>query len=280
MGGRRVAIACDNCGKTDTYPAHQADTRRFCSIECKAEWQSEHVIGENHPNWKEDKGEFVCDNCGEENRRKPSEIGDLKFCDVECKAEWQSENVAGQNHPNNTRELVECTWCGNDVARPRWQREQYDRHFCDDECRWAYFSEHGDEIGRPPDKMQFYCDYCGDINERIPAEVKGYDRNFCDRDCRAKWFSENQTGEDHPNWKGGVGDYYGENWKRQRRKVRKRDDYECWFCGVKDSASKAIHGAELHVHHVRRKGEFDSIEESNSLPNLLTVCAFCHQRIF
>jgi 5-methylcytosine-specific restriction endonuclease McrA len=191
-----------------------------------------------------------------------------------------SEHLTGENHPHNTQELVECSWCGNSVSRPRWQREQFDRHFCNDDCRWDYFSEHGDDIGRDSGKVEFSCDYCGDSNERIPSEVVAYDHNFCDRHCRAKWFSENQTGENHPGWKGGVGSYYGENWHRIRREVRKRDRHKCVFCGVKDEAAKIIHGAELHVHHVQRKEEFETFEKSNSLSNLLTLCAFCHQRVF
>lgn len=280
MDSGGVEITCDNCGETDSYPANQADSRRFCSIECKAEWQSENVAGENHPNWKGDDGEFVCDNCGEERRRKPSEIGNRNFCNPTCKGEWMSENLTGEDHPNNTQAFVECSWCGGDVRRPRWQREQYDRHFCNDDCRWDYFSEHGGDLGRDAEKAEFACDYCGDTGERVPSELSYYEHNFCSRRCKGKWMSENVTGEDHPAWKGGVGSYYGENWVRIRRQVRKRDRYECAFCGVKDGAAKMIHGAELHVHHVRRKEEFDSFEESNSTSNLLTLCAFCHQRIF
>jgi len=279
MGDDGVEITCEVCGDTDTYPPNQSD-RRFCSIPCKAEWQSEHVRGEDHPNWKGDAGKFTCENCGTVKRRKPSEIGERNFCDPTCKGEWMSEHLTGENHHNNTQKLVECAWCGDDVARPKWQREQYEKHFCDDDCRKDYFSEHGAEIGRSPDKIGFNCDYCDEYRERIPAEVIPYDHNFCDRDCRADWFSENVSGEDHPNWKGGVGDYYGDNWHRIRRKVRKRDRYECQFCGVTDGAAKLIHGAELHVHHATRKDEFETIEDSNSLSNLLTLCAFCHQRIF
>lgn len=276
----RIEITCDNCGASDTYPASQADTRRFCDIECKAEWQSEHVKGESHPNWKGSQGQFNCDACGDTFRRKPSEVGERNFCSVECKADWQSENVRGEAHPNDTTALVECAWCGDNVRRPRWRRELYDHQFCDKNCRQSYFAEHGDKVGRQPNKLEFECDYCGKTNERIPAEVKAYNKNFCDRECRARWFSINQAGEDHPNWKGGVGSYYGDNWPRKRRQARKRDRYECFFCGIKDGASKMVHGAELHVHHVRRKESFDSIEESNTLSNLLTLCAFCHQRVF
>lgn len=277
---QRVEIACKNCGEMDTYPQNQSNTRQFCSTACKAEWQSEHVTGDDHPNWEGGKEMFICDNCGDECRRRPSQIGENNFCSFECKGEWQSEHITGNDHPNYTREVLKCDRCGGDVPRPRWQRKEFDRQFCDDECRWAFFSEHGEEIGRDEEKTEFQCDYCGEINERIQSEVVAYDKNFCDRDCRGKWFSENQTGEDHPNWKGGVGDYYGENWERIRRKVRDRDGHQCQFCGVRDSASKLIHSAELHVHHVRRKAEFDSAAESNNLSNLLTLCAFCHQRVF
>jgi hypothetical protein len=190
----RVEIACDNCGATDTYPANQADTRRFCSIECKAEWQSEHVKRENHPNWKGSEGEFTCDNCGDTRRRTPAEVGEQNFCSVECKAEWQSENVRGEDHPNDTTALVDCAWCGDDVRRSRWRREQYDHQFCDEDCRKAYFSEHGDEIGRQANKLEFECDYCNETNERIPAEVKAYDKNFCNRGVPGSMVLKKQSG--------------------------------------------------------------------------------------
>jgi len=277
---QRVELTCENCGETDTYPANQADSRQFCSTECKGEWQSSHVTGTDHPNWDGGKDTFICDNCGEKGQRKSSEIGERNFCDPSCKGEWMSKHRTGENHPQNTQKLVECAWCGDEISRPRWQRKQYDQNFCDDECRWNYFSEHGDKIGRDSEKVEFECDYCGDANKRIRSEVITYEHNFCNRECRGNWFAENQTGKDHPNWKGGVGSYYGENWNRIRREVRERDRHKCFFCGVSDGAAKMIHGAELHVHHVRRKDDFESAEKSNSLSNLMALCAFCHQRIF
>ena len=108
----RAEITCENCSKTDTYPQNQADTRRFCSIECKAEWQSEHVAGEDHPNWDGGKEEFTCNNCGKVRRRKPSEIGERNFCNPECKGEWMSEHLTGENHPQNTQDL----WSALDVV--------------------------------------------------------------------------------------------------------------------------------------------------------------------
>lgn len=82
-------------------------------------------------------------------------------------------------------------------------------------------------------------------------------------------------GEGHPNWKGGIPDYYGENWPEQREKALERDDYECVICG----RGEADLGQEPDVHHIIPIREFDNPAEANYLSNLVTLCKKHHLQV-
>lgn len=62
------------------------------------------------------------------------------------------------------------------------------------------------------------------------------------------------------------------NWEQKRKRVYKRDSYECQNCGRKGGP---FGDAELHAHHgvPRRKGG------SNKMSNLITYCKECHNAI-
>ena len=48
------------------------------------------------------------------------------------------------------------------------------------------------------------CEYCGEIDEVYPSQTEDcFDNYFCSIRCRSDHFSENNSGEDHPQWKGG-----------------------------------------------------------------------------
>lgn len=65
---------------------------------------------------------------------------------------------------------------------------------------------------------------------------------------------------------------YPPDWNERRKKVLKRDGYECQNCG----APGGPHGsAELHVHHIVPK----SSGGSHKLSNLTTECRECHNAI-
>lgn len=62
---------------------------------------------------------------------------------------------------------------------------------------------------------------------------------------------------------------YPSDWNKRRRKVYKRDNYTCQNCGAKGGP----HGnTKLHAHHVLPKSKGGS----DSLSNLKTLCADCH----
>lgn len=83
------------------------------------------------------------------------------------------------------------------------------------------------------------------------------------------------SGEKHYNWGGGHKDYYGPSWLKQRRKVRKRDQYSCRICGK----GKEELGRNPSVHHITstRYWFIDKEHEvMNSLTNLITLCQKHH----
>ena len=50
-----VTLLCERCG--DKYERHKslAENSRWCSRDCRNEWQSENVTGKNHPRYKHGK---------------------------------------------------------------------------------------------------------------------------------------------------------------------------------------------------------------------------------
>lgn len=100
---------------------------------------------------------------------------------------------------------AECTQCGESFRRKRSKLERADKPFCSFDCQAAWRSEnfHGERNAAwKGGKVETECAICGEPLEVIQAKYEKYDRHFCSVDCRGVWFSENQSGSDHPNWKG------------------------------------------------------------------------------
>ena len=78
-------------------------------------------------------------------------------------------------------------------------------------------------------------------------------------------------GEHHPSWKGGVENYYGPDWRSQRRKALERDGHRCVVCGT---------GQNVEVHHIRpfRKFGVENYEKANALGNLVCLCRQHHMK--
>lgn len=64
---------------------------------------------------------------------------------------------------------------------------------------------------------------------------------------------------------------YGPGWKKYSDLIRKRDQFTCQRCGVKEE------NAAHHVHHIKPYKLFDSMELANHPSNLITLCAACHK---
>ena len=86
-----------------------------------------------------------------------------------------------------------------------------------------------------------------------------------------------KRGKKNPRWQGGKSPfrqkiYSRSKWKELRKKILKRDNYQCVICGAKHSSKN-----KLVVHHIYPISSFPefAIEEWN----LVTVCEKCHKKL-
>jgi len=89
---------------------------------------------------------------------------------------------------------------------------------------------------------------------------------------------EMPSGKDHPAWSGGHDNYYGPNWKQNRKKALERDEYQCQACNMTQKEHATKYGQGLHVHHIIPQSNFDDYEKQNALNNLITLCRKCHSK--
>lgn len=66
---------------------------------------------------------------------------------------------------------------------------------------------------------------------------------------------------------------YGSNWEDIKLKIKKRDQFTCQVCGMKEK------GQSFHVHHIKPFRFFNTTQEANQFNNLTTLCSACHKRV-
>lgn len=204
-----------------------------------------------------------CAHCGAELERTQSRAKAYKnhFCNKKHYYEWRNGKLFRQVPP---KVIVTCTGCGKEFEKHPCLTVGREKHYCTMKCR--------------KNKAKRTCDQCGKIVERNASAMQK-DFIFCSRECNFLWKSEHQSGENNRNWKGGYKNYYGPNWRAQRRAARKRDNHTCQMCGK----TKYEVGKELDVHHKIPfrdfnyiRGENDNYLQANHLDNLITLCKICH----
>lgn len=87
------------------------------------------------------------------------------------------------------------------------------------------------------------------------------------------------SGEEHPNWKGGVDADYGKYWRKKRAQAIQRDNEQCRRCGKTRQQEREETGKDLHVHHIKKMREFDNSKNAHKLTNLITLCYECHNQM-
>lgn len=232
-----------------------------------------------------------CDQCGsvERRNRTHTEASDTHLCSVECESKWKENKEVTEDHNfwKGGKNAYACDYCSDTVMKFPSVAEQAERNFCDEECHRKWQSE-----CRPSEEHNWWkggpvsveCAECDSDLERKPALVKERERFFCSKECEAEWKVGRNTGEDHPNWKGGVKMLYGRNWPEQRRKRREYDDHQCVVCSMSNEEHKEVNGCQLHVHHIQPASTFliddrrIDYKRANRLENLITLCYKCHNR--
>ena len=83
-----ITVNCAQCGKEESLRPSWAKTYRFCSLECKGDWQSENLSGENSPQWQGGARQKHCQHCGSlfecKETRAYSLFKKQKFCSKTC----------------------------------------------------------------------------------------------------------------------------------------------------------------------------------------------------
>jgi HNH endonuclease len=196
-----------------------------------------------------------CETCKTDYEVWPYRKDTSRFCSSTCR------DIAPR--PSRiTSEQRLCWYCGTTFATPpchdRNKKRTEHRVFCSRMCYTSYT-----QVALP-------CEHCG--AEFVVQRYRLDKARFCGLPCYGHWLSEHQTGENHPNWKGGWEPYYGSDWYRQRDACRERDNYTCRACGIH---SDDIGSQHMDVHHVVPY----RLSRDNSLGNLVTLCDPCHHAV-
>jgi len=138
-----VSVECEWCGADFRVKRHRADDARFCTRECKGEWQSENRSGENSHMWEGGLVTTECDFCGSEMEKTNYKIETYEhnFCGSDCRSNWLSENHSGREHTQYERIETECEWCGDKLSREPSHAEKTDMAFCGHKCYGEWRSE-------------------------------------------------------------------------------------------------------------------------------------------
>jgi len=109
--------------------------------------------------------------------------------------------------------------------------------------------------------------YCKDCGIKIYKYANG---KRCVK-CNNKYHSGHINGR----WIDGRSfEPYSSEWTNELRKsIRKRDNYTCQLCGLKQNKYFKIYHRALDVHHIDRN------KKNNTEKNLITVCRKCHSKL-
>lgn len=134
-GKTRLTNVCEWCGEDYGVRPGRADTRRFCSPECSAAWQSDALSGRDHPNW--DRVEVHCGWCGAPKfvTQHRYDRLDNHFCNQGCWEKWEIDTDT--NEGKNSAQWVERSVAGCEHCDRPYQplpfREDESR-FCSPRC--------------------------------------------------------------------------------------------------------------------------------------------------
>lgn len=148
-------------------------------------------------------------------------------------------------------------------------------------CRTCAMKAFGKEkIASSTCYVTLHCEWCGKEYTDLASQIKT--RTFCCVPCFNQWTSANKSGKNSHMWKGGCIQYYGPNWRKQRKEARKRAGFKCEYCAKDED----INGKALDVHHIKPFKDFgyipdenDFYKQANDLGNLVALCMICHRNI-
>lgn len=209
----------------------------------------------------------ICKFCGKKFR--PSKP-DSNFCSHAC---------ANKSRTNPSKKSIFiCGWCGKEFEEWTYRNSS----FCSNQCRSEFAAKQPKPHKHPKIRVRHVCLTCGKsfIVEENQIRLRGGGK-YCSRICQGVAKSKTFSKEGNPNFKGGISQdskyYRGSNWKTQKRRAMKRDNYECQVCGKRRNE---VGFFGLGVHHIIPYRHFKgNLEAANQLENLITLCRKHHALI-
>ena len=302
IGGEkiRVSFTCKYCGKKTLVMPHEAKERIYCSLSCKNKAHPNMV--NNLPMKYRTKLQRITRQCTWCGNKFVHLITEPKiYCSDKCYYAYTASKrpvficeVCGKKYTpkdRHTSRQVGASFrtCSNEC---KFKRKQTGRYISCQYCGVKFYVKHGDLVtkfcsmkcsntGRKRvkgkahpkwvEKQNFYCDVCGKVIEFAPGQLnvrKKYKTNkmYCSVACKNIGHSHLMTGKGNTHWLGGIGKlpYHWTFNKRLKEIIKKRDNYMCQICFVKDK--------KLAIHHI------DYDKKNCSPENLITLCDKCHAK--
>jgi len=234
-------IICQVCGKEKYYPGHKFKRKRppmYCSRKCK-------YIGAI----KQSTGKCLI--CGIEFQFKPGKK--RKYCSLKCAGKAKQQRV----------ELI-CQQCGKSYTAVL---SSLPRKYCSPKCRCIGIRGYTPwNKGKKMPQEAVLKNSIAKRGENHPNWGKHLPlktRNKISKSNKGK-----RSGEDSPVWKGGLSfePYSFKFNKDLKEQIRRRDNYQCQFCGVRQN------GKNFPVHHI------DYDKKNSQSKNLVTLCPTCHTK--
>lgn len=162
--------------------------------------------------------------------------------------------------------LVTCIQCGVGFEVRPYRANS--AKFCGYSCRGKWRAEHWTGADHPNwmgGERSKACGQCGVVFRWSGQPLQTWRKQkFCSKPCADRG-GKRLSGEDHPNWAGGVSPRDSGH-ARWAARVIDRDRAQCQQCGAVK--------VELHAHHVRRWKLHPELRYK--LSNGVTLCAPCH----
>lgn len=114
--------------------------------------------------------------------------------------------------------------------------------------------------------------------EKLSGRKKTLDHNRKNSEGLKKYYQGHpgvKTGENNPNWMGGIGTspYPPEFNEELKEQVCERDNHTCQLCGRTEEDSLKQWEERLGIHHI------DYIKENIDPTNLVTLCRSCNSKV-
>ncbi len=258
---------CLECGSIIIVKPSHYERKKYCSRTCKTVHQKKHPPLA----WKKMslKVSIKCTNCGRSYLKKRTTVSNNNFCSRDCNHDYLRKNKGNQHLIKQVK--LSCQYCQKEFSVIYSRKDT--AKFCSKSCLGLANGQRGKIQYRK--RVVVPCINCNIEFEKKPSELKK--RNFCSEKCMGEYYAKSGlfSGENSGTWQGGDIDYYGPNWREQRRKTRRRDNYTCQDCGKTETENSR----QLSVHHIIPFREFNGDwKKANTLANLISLCEYpCHR---